>query len=109
MGVLEHRGLGVGAEHVLQRVDDLTFAGVNPRGVQEVRHQVLGLVGRGLLQRRQRALDLGAFALGADGLDAPDLLALQRRVDAQDRRLGVVALGVLGATLISFRGRQKKA
>ena len=41
----------------------------------------------------ERSLDGGGVAAGADGLHAVDLLALERRVDAQDLELAVVALG----------------
>ena len=56
----------------------------------------LRLARGGVAQLGELALDLGAVAARAHGLDAADLLALQRGVDAQDRRLAVVALGVAG-------------
>src|SRR5688500_17097429 len=77
---LEDRGLGVGAEDLLQGFDDLAFGGVYARAVQKVRHQVDPGAGRLTGELGQRALDGGAVAAGADCLDALFLLAFERRV-----------------------------
>jgi hypothetical protein len=66
----------------------------------EVGHEVLPiLVGRGG-QLRERVLDGLTIARGAHGLDAVDLLALQRRVSVDlalqaEGRIGDLALGVV--------------
>ena len=52
------------------------------------------VAGGGFLELGQLGLDRGGVAAGADALDAVDLLALQRGVDAEDLDLAVVALGV---------------
>src|SRR3954453_17217366 len=89
---LEDGDFGVGAEHGLQGLDDLALRGMYARAVEEVRHQV-AIGGGGGAQLGQRALDRGPVAPGADGLDAADLLALERGVDAEDLELSVAALG----------------
>ena len=63
------------------------------RALDQHGHQVRLGRGRGA-QLGQPALHLGAVAARADGLHAADLLALHLGVDAMDRRLAVVALGV---------------
>src|SRR6188768_760401 len=90
---LEHRRFGVRAPHVLQRVDHLALGRVRAGTVDEDRHQVR-LTGRGGAQFGELALHLGAVATGPDGLHATDLLALEVGVDAQERRVAVVALRV---------------
>ena len=82
---LEDGGLGVVAEDLLQRLDDLALAGVRAGAREQRLHQVaLGV--RGVLaQLGERALDRGAVALGARALQAVELLALERGVDAQRR------------------------
>src|SRR5829696_8260899 len=93
-GRLEDWGLGVGAEDLLEGLDHLTLGCMYARAVQEVRHEVhVGLLGDAP-EVGERPLDGGAVAARAHGLHAPDLLALERRVDAQDRRRAVVALRV---------------
>src|SRR5215216_1770959 len=89
---LEDGRLGVGAEDFLQRPHDLALGGVYARAVEEVRHQVVVVLRGRRLQRRERPLDGGAVAARAHRVHAADLLALERRVDAQDRRPAVVAL-----------------
>src|SRR5215217_2284421 len=91
---LEDGCLGVGAEDRLQGLDDLALAGVYARAVEEVRHEVVVVARRGLLELGEGGLDGLGVAAGADALHAVDLLALQRRVDPQDLDLPVAALGV---------------
>src|SRR5919204_2549703 len=88
---LEDRRFGVGAEHGLERLDDLAFGGVGARRVQERGHQV-GVAGGLLAQGRQRALDGRRVPAGASGLEPPDLLALERGIDAQDLEALLVVL-----------------
>src|SRR3954452_23528915 len=90
---LEDGRLGVAAEDLLQRLHDLAFGRMNTSAVEEVRHEV-GVGGRMLLEDAERGRDLPGIAPGAYGLDAADLLALERGVDVQGRMLVVVALGV---------------
>src|SRR4051794_25387319 len=78
--------LSVGAEHFLQRDDHLAFGGPGARRGDDRRHQVL-LAGGSLLQRRERGLDLGGVATGPCGLQAIELLLLERRVDPKNREL----------------------
>src|SRR4051812_7761716 len=91
---LEDGRLGVAAEDLLQRVHDLALARMNTSAVEEMRHEV-GFGCCLLLEDAEGGLDLPGVASGADGLDAADLLGFEGRVDAQDRVLVVVALGVL--------------
>src|SRR3954452_611012 len=63
------------------------------RAVQEVRHEVVVVARGGFLEQSELLLDGGAVAAGADAGDAVDLLALERRVDAQDLDLPVATLG----------------
>src|SRR5688500_3706598 len=88
---LKHRGLGVGAEDALQRLDDLALGRVRSRRRQQRLHQV-AVRGRRLAQLAERALDRVAVAAGAQRLDAADLLALQLRRDAQDLELAILGL-----------------
>src|ERR1700733_1042509 len=60
--------LGVVAEHLLQRLDDLALRGVRARARQQRLHQVALDLRRVLAQRRQRGLDGRAVALGARAL-----------------------------------------
>src|SRR5258705_6504920 len=90
---LEDGRLGIAAEDLLQRLDDLALCCVNTSTVEEVRHEV-GVGGRMLLEDAERGRYLPGVAPGANGLDATDLLALERGVDVQGRVLVVVALGV---------------
>src|SRR3954471_8742594 len=91
---LEDGRLGVVAPDLLERLDDLPLGGVHPGGVDEVRHEVR--VGRRctLLQDAERLLNLPGVAARADALDAIDLLALQRGVDAQGRELLLALVAV---------------
>src|SRR5580692_722060 len=57
---LENRRLGVVAEHLLQRLDDLALGGVRAGAGEQRVHQVAIRVGGVLAQRCQRALDRGA-------------------------------------------------
>src|SRR3954470_4479433 len=77
--VLEHWDFGVGTPDRLERLDDLALGRVQPRGVEQVRHQVLALLRGRLLQGGQGELHRGAVAPRADVLHAADLLALERR------------------------------
>src|SRR5215212_7471124 len=88
-----HRRLAVVAPDRLERLHDLALTRVDGRAVDEDRHQVLVLDGRGGAQPRELRLDGRAVATGADGLQPAELLALERRVDAEDLRLARVALG----------------
>src|SRR3954452_18672167 len=90
---LEHGSLGVGTPDLLERLDHLALGGVRAGALEQRGHQV-GLGVRAPAQLGQRALARRPVAARADGLQAADLLALERRVDVQDRRLPVVALGV---------------
>src|SRR3954469_11014074 len=89
----EHRRLGVGAPDLLERLHHLALGGMRAGALDQRRHQVrLGV--RAPAQLGEGALHRGPVTARADGLQAADLLALERRVDVQDRRLAVVALGV---------------
>src|SRR5688572_741358 len=55
-GTLEDRGLRVGAEHPLERLDDLALAGVCASTVEQRIHEVAVGGGR-LAERGERALD----------------------------------------------------
>ena len=67
---------------------------MHARAVEQVRHQVAP-VGRGRgPQRGELPLDRRGVAPSAHSLDAADLLALERGVDAQDRRRAVISLEV---------------
>ena len=58
----------------------------------------------------ERLLDGGGVAAGADALDAVDLLALQRRVDAEELDLALAALGeVVDADEDARRGSRTPA
>src|SRR5215204_5809584 len=81
---LEDRGLGVGPEDLLHRRDHLALGRPGTGGCEDRRHQVLR-GGGGALQLGEGALHRGPVALGAGRGKAADLLAFQRRVDAQDR------------------------
>src|SRR4051812_29820409 len=89
----EDRGFGVRAPDLLQRLDHLALGGARAGAVEQPRHEVL-LRRRRAAQLGQRALHARPVAARPRGLQPADLLALQRRVDVQDRRLAVVALGV---------------
>src|SRR5215208_8022913 len=91
---LEDRGFCVGAEDRLQGLDDLALGGVYARAVEEVRHEIVVVARRGLLELGEGRLPGLGVAARADALHAIDLLALQRRVDPQDLDLPVAALGV---------------
>src|SRR3954447_24102839 len=101
-GTSEDRRLRVGAPHVLERGHDLPLRRVRAGAVEEQRHEVSasagGLVTASLVAGRRGAqpsehrLDRRAVATGADRLHAADLLALERRVDAEDLRVAAVAL-----------------
>ena len=79
--------LGVGAQDLLERLDDLAFGGVRAGAVEERGHQVASSVRPRLAQLAERLLDRGGVAARADGLHAVDLLALERRVDAEQLEL----------------------
>src|SRR3954449_11556563 len=89
----EDRRLRVRAPHLLQRLDHLALRGVRASAVQQGVNQIAFARG-GPSQRGERALHLRAVPARAGGLQPADLLALERWVDAQGRRLAVVALGV---------------
>src|SRR6266498_2426147 len=80
---LEPGRLGVFAEDVLERADDLSLRAVNPRAVDQQRHEVLVGLRRGLqlLQRRQRTRSI---PLGPELTDSVDLSFLGLRRDDQD-------------------------
>src|SRR6188474_3319046 len=83
-GSLEDGGLRVGAEDLLHRRDHLSLRGAGAGGGDDRRHQVL--LRRGCTsQLGKGALHSAGVASSASRLQAIDLLALQRRVDAQDR------------------------
>src|SRR5258705_4284270 len=90
---LEDGRLGVAAEDLLQRLDDLALGCVNTSAVEEVRHEV-GVGGRMLFEDAERGRDLPGIAPGANGLDTTDLLALEGGIDGQDGVVVVVAFGV---------------
>src|SRR3954452_11380490 len=79
---LEHRRFRVRPEDFLQRGHDFALAGVHARAVQQRFHQV-GVVLRLFFEARERGFDLDAAPAAADRLEAVDLLALERGVDAQ--------------------------
>src|SRR3954469_19320593 len=87
---LEDRGLRVGAEDLLQGGDDLALRGMYAGAVEKVRHQV-GLRRGRLAQLAQCGLDRGAVAAAAHGLDAVDLLALERGVGPVELELALTA------------------
>src|SRR5215208_7156052 len=91
-GSLEDRCLGVGPEDLLQSGDDLALGCVHSRAVEQWLQQVAVAHG-GVLQHRQRGLHLDAPAPCAHAVEAVDLLALERGVDAKD--LELVLVGVL--------------
>src|SRR5215212_11123248 len=91
---LENRRLGVRTEDRLQRADDLALGAMRAGGVEQQRHEVVPRIGGGVAQRRERALGGAVVARAARPVQALDLLALERRVDAQDRDpVALVALG----------------
>src|SRR3954447_13634347 len=92
-GSLEDRGLRIGPEDLLQGGHDLALRGVGARAVEQRLHQVR-LALRRLLERRQRLLHVLAVAARAHTVEAVELLALERRVDAEDLQLVVVLLAV---------------
>src|SRR3712207_3066462 len=92
-GSLEDGGLRIGAEDLLQGGHDLALGGVHAGAVEQRVHQVAVAL-RDLLELRERGLDLDAAPARADPLEAIDLLALERRVDAQDLELGLVVVAV---------------
>src|SRR4051794_41866281 len=94
----EDRRLAVVAPDVLQRAHDLALAAVGAGGIEQVRHEVLVLARGRLAQALELALDGARVAPRADGLDAVDLLLLERGIDAQDLdRLVVLVAGGGGA------------
>src|SRR5581483_4655967 len=86
---LEDGSLAPDAPDLPERVAHLAECRVRPRGLDEQRHQVLALAGRGLLELRQRPLDLGRVAAPPKAPDPLDLLPLERRVDPKDLQLGL--------------------
>ena len=66
---------------------------MGPGALDQDRHEVVALVGSGLLERGKLRLDVGALAARADAVQPLDLLALQRGIDVQDRRLTVIPFG----------------
>src|SRR5205807_3902461 len=79
----EDRRLGVAPEDLLQRLHDLALRGVGAGAGEQRLHEVALLVGGVLAQGGERGLHGGGVAAGAHGVQARDLLALERGVDAQ--------------------------
>src|SRR3954470_5736185 len=92
---LEDGSLAIRAEDGLEGLDDLALRRVYAGAVEQVRHQVAAVVGRGLLQPGQLALDRRAVTARPHRLHAADLLALEGGIDAKDLDLALLALGVL--------------
>src|SRR5262245_14509521 len=94
----ENRRLAPDAPDLAECVAHLAHRHVGPRSLDDRRHEVPVGVGRVVLQPGERGLDRGRVAAGAERLDPVDLLALERRVDAEDlRRLLVLELVAVDA------------
>src|SRR5262245_5770674 len=78
------------AEHVGERIDDLTERGVLARGFEERRHQVDAVVGCVLPNARERGLHRRVVTVAPDLLEAPPLLLFDLRTDAKGRRRRLV-------------------
>src|SRR5262249_10866886 len=83
--LLEDRRLGVAAEDGLERVDQLALSRLGAGGGEQRLHQVRALPRGGGTDGAERLLDGDRVAACADGSDAVDLLALEGRVDLEDR------------------------
>ena len=84
--------LGVGAQDVLQRLDDLALGGVHAGAVEQGSASGSRRAAAASRSAASAASTAGAVAARAHGLHAVDLLALERRVDAQDLDRPLVAL-----------------
>src|SRR5262249_34866230 len=91
---LEDRHLRVGAEGLLEGGDQLALRDARPGAVEEVRHQV-GVGGGGRFELVETLLHLGRVPVRPGRLHPAPLLALELRVDAEDRYLLVVLAHVV--------------
>src|SRR5215471_16690379 len=80
----EDGGLAPGAPDLAQRVAHLAHRDVRARRLHDRLHEVAAVVGRVLLQPRDRGLRSRRVASPPHRLDTFDLLLLERRIDAED-------------------------
>src|SRR6478609_4525725 len=87
---LEHRRLTPDAPNLAEGVTHLAHRHVGASRVEDRRHQIPVVAGRILLQTGESGLDCPRVTPATQRLHALDLLALERRVDLEDRDLLLV-------------------